>query len=304
MSAIQTTVEPSAVVKPFRMRGWISKHQLLSFFILAYTITWISLLAAIVAIQFDLIGADSPILEVANNLGTFGPAIAAFTVAAVVGGRREVGQLLRRIGRWRVGIGWYLFVLGAVPLILMLGMSVVYGPALLGVLVAQWPLVVTGFLPAVAITALITGLGEEPGWRGFALPRLQAKYGALLGILILNVLWQLWHLPNILFQPGGVGGFALWTLATIANGFILAWVYNRTGSLLLVLLLHATQNKSASLVSNLVYTLDPTILERPAQFMNQLYVVNAVAVGVVVLLLIGLTRGRLGYQVDPSGETD
>jgi membrane protease YdiL (CAAX protease family) len=291
-------------VKSFRLRGWLGKHPVLSYLVLAYAITWISLLAAIVAIQFDWVTPDSPILEVANNLGTFGPAIAAFVIAAAIGGKREVGQLLRRMAHWRVGIGWYLFVLVAVPLILVLGMSVVYGPALLGVLIAQWPLFFTGFLPAVAITTIITGLGEEPGWRGFALPRLQAKYGVLLGILILNVVWQLWHLPNILFQPGGLGAFALWTLATVANGFILAWVYNSTGSLLLVMLLHAAQNKSTGLVSNLVYLLDPTILEQQAQFTNQIYVVSAAAVGVVVLLLIVLTRGRLGYKADPAAGRD
>jgi membrane protease YdiL (CAAX protease family) len=67
----------------------------------------------------------------------------------------------------------------------------------------------------------LTGLAEEPGWRGFALPRLQARYGPLLGSLLLGLFWSLWHLPNLLFQPGGLSIFMLFIMATTVNGFVL-----------------------------------------------------------------------------------
>lgn len=296
MSAIRSTTRTQAQAGSSGARAWLKKHQLSSYFILAYAITWLSLIGAIVAIQFDLIPSSSFAVETANQLGAFGPAIAAFVIASIVGGKRDFGKLLRQIVHWRVGFHWYLFVLVVVPMILVLGASVLHGPAVLSVLVNQGPDLLMRFLPLVATTVILTGLAEEPGWRGFALPRIQAKFGPLAGILILGVIWQLWHLPNMLMQPGGLVTFGFFTLATVVNGFVLAWVYNSTGSLLLVMLLHATQNSSSRLVSNLIYAVDPGALSDTARFYNELYLLSAVSFGLLVLLIAVLSKGRFGYK--------
>jgi membrane protease YdiL (CAAX protease family) len=157
-------------------------------------------------------------------------------------------------------------------------------------LAQQWPVLFTRYLPYVALTTLATGLAEEPGWRGFALPRFQAKHGPLAGTFMLGLVWSFWHLPNLLFQPGGLFTFGLWFAATMVNSFVLAWVYNRTnGSLLLVMLLHAAQNVTSGLVANLLGARDAV------QFMNEYYTVSAITFGVVMVVVILVTRGRLGY---------
>jgi hypothetical protein len=108
-------------------------------------------------------------------------------------------------------------------------------------------------------------------------------------------LWSGWHLPNLFFQPGGLSTFGLWFAATLVNAFVLAWVYNATnGSVLLVMLLHAAQNTTSRLVANLIGATDAV------QFMNEYYSVSALTFGVVMLVVMLVTRGRLGYQVTNS----
>jgi membrane protease YdiL (CAAX protease family) len=86
--------------------------------------------------------------------------------------------------------------------------------------------------------------GEEMGWRGYVLPRLQARYNALAASLILGVIWGFWHLPRFL----GTGlsahrSLAWFVVAHMALAILYTWVYNGThGSLLLVTLLHASGN--------------------------------------------------------------
>jgi uncharacterized protein len=212
-------------------------------------------------------------------------------VLAITQGRAGIGPWLRSLVRWRVGLPWYLFILFGMPLLMLIGESVIHGIRPLQALAQQWPVLFTRYLPYVALTTLATGLAEEPGWRGFALPRFQAKYGPLAGTFLLGLVWSFWHLPNLLFQPGGLSTFGLWFAATMVNSFVLAWVYNKTnGSLLLVMLLHAAQNVTSRLVANLLGASDA------AQFMNEYYTVSAITFGVVMVVVILVTQGRLGYH--------
>jgi uncharacterized protein len=99
---------------------------------------------------------------------------------------------------WRVGIGWYLFALLGVPLIMLLGTVVVSGDLPnLGAL--GGPSYVLSYIALFVLVFILGGpLLEEPGWRGFVLPRLERLHGPLVGTLILGVLWALWHLPEFL----------------------------------------------------------------------------------------------------------
>jgi membrane protease YdiL (CAAX protease family) len=97
------------------------------------------------------------------------------------------------------------------------------------------------FILPFLIFDLLTN-GEEMGWRGYVLPRLQAKHSALVSSLILGVVWALWHLPRY-FAPGNTGSFGLLMLKLLADAVIYTWVYNNTrGSLLLTTILHAAGN--------------------------------------------------------------
>jgi uncharacterized protein len=139
-------------------------------------------------------------LGVLGQVWTWVPAIAALLAAALTGGGAAVRDLGARLVRWRVGWRWYLVVLLG-PAVFSLAVAGVY--VLLG---GSWataapPALREGPLSLLPlfflILALTDGLGEEPAWRGFALPRLLLRHNALAASLILGVLWGLWHLPLV-----------------------------------------------------------------------------------------------------------
>jgi membrane protease YdiL (CAAX protease family) len=136
-------------------------------------------------------------------------------------------------------------------------------------------------------------LGEEPGWRGFALPRLQRLHGPLLGSLILGPLWALWHLPLFFVPawetPPTILNIVLYVIAATAFTIIMTWVFNNTkGSLLIAILLHAAVNTSFATLIALFPT--PLVTDYGTT------VPMVIGFGVLALLVIVLTRGRLGYQ--------
>src|SRR5215213_1835119 len=205
--------------------------------------------------------------------------------------RREgVGRFLRRFVLWWVGLRWYLFVFVGIPVIGVL--SVVFIPGVLGSfkgLGALAPLSV----PGVFVYVLFLGgaLGEEPGWRGFALPRLQSLHGPLLGSLILGPLWALWHLP-LFFTPWNeltAFNVVVFVLATTCFAIMYTWVFNNTkGSVLMAILIHASFNAS---VTGILAPLFPSPILEHYGLLPLLGGFGALAV-----VLVALTRGRLGYQ--------
>jgi uncharacterized protein len=140
-------------------------------------------------------------------------------------------------------------------------------------------------------------LGEEVGWRGFALPRMQPRYGPLWGTLLLGVLWVFWHLPDFLTpaQGGGPGvsfatlltNFSIFFLFVVALAIIFTWVFNHTrGSIFIAILLYASINTPQVVWIPLFLAVDVTGMNLAA----------LIAFGVPALLIVILTRGRLGYQ--------
>jgi membrane protease YdiL (CAAX protease family) len=226
-----------------------------------------------------------------------GPLLAAVLVTGVAAGRRGVRDLLRPIGWWRVGPRWYLVALLAPLLIWLTAYSAVLAGAPLLTLIREWSLLLTTFLPLVVIGLLLPSLGEEPGWRGFALPRLQRRRGPLAATLILGALHGLWHLPA--FFTAALGPFTATTFVTfmltaVAGTFLYTWVYNGArGSLLLVMLLHASSNAASGLMNRLVPADLP--LGEPLRTLVNDGWLNVVAFGAAALLLVVATRGRLAY---------
>jgi uncharacterized protein len=168
-----------------RLLRVVKQHPLITFFVLTYALSWLAWPMWASGLY--------PIAPVFS----FAPFLAALVVLAVTHGKSGVGGLLRRMVRWRVGLRWY-----AVALLIPAGIT--SAAAVLNVLLgAQAPSSAelggwTGLLPGFAIALLIPGLGgawEEPGWRGFALPRLQSGRSAVFAALILGVLIAGWHLP-------------------------------------------------------------------------------------------------------------
>ena len=135
-------------------------------------------------------------------------------------------------------------------------------------------------------------LGEEPGWRGFALPRLQWRNGPLVGSLILGVLWACWHLPLFwsgVWTPPTIPNILMFDVMITALTIIMTWVFNHVnGSLLIMMLTHASFNTFANEVEAPLF---------PAPILNE-YGLLPVLIGftVTATVLIIATRGRLGYQ--------
>ena len=211
-----------------RMLALVKRHRLTTFFILAYALSWWAW------ILYALGAFPTPI-------ASFGPFLAAVVVLAVTEGKAGLLGLLRRMVRWRVAPGWY-----AVALLLpvVLAASATALNVLLG---AQPPSAVqlgawTGIFSTFAIVLLIPGFGgawEEPGWRGYALPRLQSSRSALVASLILAALIAGWHLPLMVAGQVHYSDIVL----ILAGVIVFNWVFNNTGgSVLIIMLMHAANN--------------------------------------------------------------
>jgi membrane protease YdiL (CAAX protease family) len=221
----------------------VKRHPLVTFFVLTYALAWILWLPLVVL--RDAIPATQGLVLVI--LGSNVPSLLAIVLTTIVLGRGALRKMLERLLIWWVDPRWYLVILG--PAALAGGMialnTLVGGPALS----VEVPLLTAVIILAFSIFPG-SALGEEIGWRGYTLPRLQAGRGALSASLILGVLWGFWHLP--LWLTGAPGRtpvlYAAFLVSTIALSVILTWVYNSTGgSLLMVVLLHATFNLPVTL---------------------------------------------------------
>jgi uncharacterized protein len=277
-------------------RGVLARYPLGCFFVMAYAFTWIVIAPwTLGATGAGLLPVDLPPLATGLLLAAgilAGPTLSAIIVTAATEGRAGVRRLLGRLLLWRVGARWYLFALLGVPLIMLIGF-VVYAmaPPDLGALggPAYALLYVLGFV----LTMLLGGpLLEEIGWRGFALPRLQRRFGPAVAALVLGVLWALWHLPQFLVPTwaassggGGVSGIALFVLAAVAFSVVLSWVFNNTrAGLLLVVLVHT----SIDAFSATMGTVYPTAAASAWPMI--------IGFGGAAVVLLAATRGRLGYD--------
>ncbi len=253
------------------------RHPLFFYFLIAYAITW-----SIGLLFIDLLHLPLHLWLLLPLIA--GPTVSAFIMTAVTEGKAGVGRLLRRYVLWHVGLPWYLLVLIGFPALLMLSILILPGGmAIVRHLVLIYPL--------AYIFAFFVGgaLFEEPGWRGFALPRIQQRFGPLRGTLILGFFWGFWHLP-LYFVPGFNGAgtdfvgiiipFAEFVISALAMAVLFTWVFNNTrGSLLLAMLLHAS-----------VDTAVPTFAS-PLVFLTVFGSIIMVA-----LLIIVATRGHLSYE--------
>ena len=269
----------------------LAQHSpLATFFAIACAGTWVVLLPLVLAGNGLLPPSAVPpgLAFLLTVLGPFaGPTLAAFALTAALDGRAGVRTLLGRYVQWRFGAVWYLAAVAGPPALLMAAVAAVYGAGALPP-PEQGLQLALAFAVTLAVNLVLGGiLAEEPGWRGFALPRLQARYGTLVGSVVLGALWSGWHLPLLLI-PGNTtwtGSFALYALLGIAFSVIHTWVSNGArSSLFAVMLLHAAINTSARLIL-------PSV---PGMSRDQGNLLLVAAYGAAALLVVALTRGRLG----------
>ena len=289
-----TTIDSTDQPRRSRRNGLLARHPLVSFFVMAFAFAWLVEAPVVLsATGTGLLPYELPRVTAAILLAVAtyaGPTVAAFIMTGVTEGRAGIGRLLRRYVQWRVGIQWYLFVLLGIPIIVLLGGIVVPGaldsfqPVILPLLLA-YPM-------AFLMTFLLGGpLGEEPGWRGFALPRLERRFGPLVGASLLGVLWAFWHFPLFwsgVWTPPTLPNMVMFVVMITALTIIMAWVFNHAnGSLLLTMLMHASFNTFANKIEAPLF---------PAPILQE-YGLLPVLIGftATALVLIVVTRGRLGY---------
>jgi membrane protease YdiL (CAAX protease family) len=272
----------------------LARYPVTFYFLIAYGFAW--LVWVPVALSQDgagLLSFHSPIgVSASVVMASFvGPFLSAFIMTGITEGRAGIGRLLRRIVLWRVGLGWYLFTLIGIPMTLVLGVIVL--PGALASFKGLASLVAFPWLGQIVYVFLHGPLGEEPGWRGFALPRLQRLHGPLVGSLILGPLWALWHLPFFWVPawnfPPTLANIVLFVIASIPVTIIMTWVFNNTkGSVLIAILGHWSFD-FIFVILNLLFT--AAIVNDYGSTLPVL-----VGLGAAALLIIALTRGQLGYQ--------
>ncbi|WP_243738055.1 CPBP family intramembrane glutamic endopeptidase [Cellulomonas shaoxiangyii] len=276
----------------------VRRHPLLSFVVLAIAGSWLAWIPLVLGSyglgvwDIQVPGGDDGWQLFAMLPGAFlGPIGAAFFVTAVTEGRAGVRAWLRRLTKWKVNWRWYVGILVGTPAALLLASFVAGG----GQVDAVPMQTLVQYLPFLVMQVFTTGLAEEPGWRDFALPRAQRRFGALVAAVGIGVLWGVWHLPLYLTQWGHwdtlhwLRPVAFIAFCVLFN-VVMTWVFNRTGqSLPMAMLLHVSINTYASLV---IADMFPLIGDDYDNIQGALLL--AAAVGAVVTLVA--TRGRLGYH--------
>lgn len=273
------------------MKAFIKRHQISIFFILTFILSWFPWYAGI-----------------APEVMAMGPSIAAFIIVIIIAGKSGLLDLLRPFGRWRVGFNWWIIAIFGPAVLYLIGLGVhllLGGEAPPFTMIRAELNLIPLYLVMVVLMPWNGPVGEEFGWRGFALPRLQNKYSPLIASLVIGTIWGIWHLPSF-FAPQGVlsamvtaVGMAFiipYTLGTIANSIFMTWLYNKTNASALIagIVWHAAINfwapvllSDSSLVAAQEGTHLPTI--EPGLYLTVLAVQ---VVGAAILVIV--TKAKLG----------
>jgi len=267
------------------MKSIISRFPLVSFFVIAFLFSWIAVIPLLLNPElsfepFQILGALA------------GPTLSAVIVTAILDGRDGLRDFSKRYIQWRAGWIWWLIILLGILLALNTFTSFILGASIWTEFFGNIGLILVTYLIALIAGVILGPLWEEPGWRGFALPRLQGQFGPVIGTIILGVLWALWHLPGFL---GGwmTGGLLPLIVSGVAFSIIVTWVYNNTrGSILLMILFHSSSNAAISVGARIL----PTDLSPSMQAFVFSGWIPALTFTVIALIVLVATRGQLSYK--------
>jgi membrane protease YdiL (CAAX protease family) len=225
-----------------KMSAFVKKYPALSMFVLAMIFGSVVSLA----IATDLLP------PAASQLGALSSSLAAIVLVVVEGRKGGLRELLSRFLIWRVGFQWWAIALFFAVIPSVAGL---YLFDLLGGPPVDWselpPLYTV--VPLFIMFTVAAGIGEEFGWRGFLLPRLQTRYNALVSSLIIGGIWAIWHIPEFFIkgtfqhdlgsQAGLLSAFLTYSVFVIVSSIWFTWVFNNTrGSVLLAAVMHGASN--------------------------------------------------------------
>jgi membrane protease YdiL (CAAX protease family) len=246
------------------IKAFIKRHPLLSYFALTFAITWGLFVLAVGPGGIPATKEEFTTLPLGAILAVLvGPSVSGILLTGLVHGRAGFRDLLTRMRRWRVGARWYALVLLTAPLVftaVLIPLSFISPVFLPGIFASEAKV---SFMLMGIVVALIVGIFEELGWTGFAVPTLLGlRYGVLSTGLIVGVLWGAWHLlgNDIWASVATAGDLSLALFVTLrglsllvgqllAYRVLMVWVYERTGSLLLAMLMHASYSASTFILN-------------------------------------------------------
>jgi membrane protease YdiL (CAAX protease family) len=246
------------------IKAFIKRHPVATYYTLVFAISWGGILILAGPGGVPGTAAQVEALFPFMLLALFaGPSLASILSTVLVDGRAGLRELRARLLRWRVGARWY-------------AVALLFAPLLVAAVLFALSLLSPAFLPGILNTRdkaslLLFGIAwglvgggflEELGWTGFAVPRLRLRYGALTTGIIVGILWGVWHFLIAFWSSGSLAGEA--SLVIFVTGFLafylgalpayrvlMVWVYDRTGSLLVAMLMHASLSASTLILQPL-----------------------------------------------------
>jgi membrane protease YdiL (CAAX protease family) len=273
------------------MKLFFERHKICLFFVFTFILSWFPWYAGI-----------------APEVMAMGPSLAAIIIVIAIGGKSGLLDLFRPFGRWRVNMSWWSCSIFGMAVLYLIGLSV---HLLLGGTPPPFIMVreEINLIPLYLVVVLMPWngpVGEELGWRGFALPKLQNKYGPLPASLIIGTIWGIWHLPTFFAPLGilsaltselGLGFIFPYTLGTIASTVFMTWLYNKTNASALIagIVWHASTNFWAPIIlsdSSLKAAREGTHLPTIAPVLY-LTVLAVLVFGAIILVIV--TKGKLGF---------
>ncbi len=265
-------------------------RNLAFFFLLAFGLTWIkNALSVIFDVKMPASITDPAILFVVfvGIPGAIGPTFAAFVMSAIAEGKPGVQALWKRFWNRNVSLKWLLVALVFYDAIRLASNLIARSLDNQAYPIFELPDPLWSYMPALVAPFILSGMGEEFGWRGYVLPRFQARWNALSSSIVLGVIWTAWHIPFFFITRASLyqRNFWEWAPWLILSSVIYTWIVNNTnGSVLAAALFHATAN----------YTI--FILPTHAS----VWYLNLILLLVVILIVIGFGSKNLVRQ--PAGE--
>ena len=249
VTSVETVTTPTVISSDRRIvmtiKSFIQRHPVIAFYSLTFAISWGACLAILGPGGFLSTSSTSPSFMLAIGVGPLGPLLAGILLTAVVDGRPGLRDLLSGLQLGRARTRWYAVALLTFPLLstaVILALSIT-SPTFL-------PAIVTtddraGLVLMAVVIGLMVNVCEEPGWTGFVTPRLLRGHGVLATGLFMGLLWGTWHLPAFAGSAASSGPIpAPLYMAALLFGWLvpyrvlMVWVYDRTHSLLVAILMH------------------------------------------------------------------
>jgi len=267
-----------------RFSALAADRPLVLFFALAYGLAWLAWLPLVLSQSgIGVLGIKLPLWTTLP--GSYAPLAAACVVQWA--SRRDL-----RIGRLLPSLSWALFALALGWLLIAFAFVILPSVWLTGGALGtfDWPALVVYFHSTPRALLMAGPIGEEPGWRGFALSRLQARFGPLPGMLLLGALWAVWHAPLFLVPSWNGASPSIYFLLVTAFSFVMGFCFNLSkGSVVVAVLLHAVFNASSPVLGEFLGHATITTDIRPE-------LILALSFALLACALIVFSGGRLGLS--------